>query len=209
VLGKTYSEGNVMLKTGTLTPTLAEVLWPSDTKALRAIVLALVGSAVLWASAKIQVPFYPVPMTLQTLAVLGLGMAYGWRLAFATLLLYLAQGAFGLPVFAGTPEKGIGLAYMMGPTGGYLLGFLLAATLCGWLAERGWGRNVATTALAMLLGNIVIYVPGLLWLGTLVGWDKPVLEWGLTPFLLGDATKLVLAALILPGLWMLLGRKKN
>jgi biotin transport system substrate-specific component len=198
-----------MLKTGTLTPTLAEVLWPSDAKALRAIVLALIGSAVLWASAKIQVPFYPVPMTLQTLAVLGLGMAYGWRLAFATLLLYLAQGAFGLPVFAGTPEKGIGLAYMMGPTGGYLLGFLLAATLCGWLAERGWDRNVATTALAMLLGNIVIYVPGLLWLGTLVGWDKPVLEWGLTPFLAGDATKLVLAALILPGLWTLLGRKKN
>ena len=198
-----------MLKTGTLTPTLAEVLWPSDAKALRAIVLALIGSAVLWASAKIQVPFYPVPMTLQTLAVLGLGMAYGWRLAFATLLLYLAQGAFGLPVFAGTPEKGIGLAYIMGPTGGYLLGFLLAATLCGWLAERGWDRNVATTALAMLLGNIVIYVPGLLWLGALVGWDKPVLEWGLTPFLAGDATKLVLAALILPGLWTLLGRKKT
>ena len=198
-----------MLKTGTLTPTLAEVLWPSDAKALRAIVLALIGSAVLWASAKIQVPFYPVPMTLQTLAVLGLGMAYGWRLAFATLLLYLAQGAFGLPVFAGTPEKGIGLANIMGPTGGYLLGFLLAATLCGWLAERGWDRNVATTALAMLLGNIVIYVPGLLWLGALVGWDKPVLEWGLTPFLAGDATKLVLAALILPGLWTLLGRKKN
>lgn len=198
-----------MLKTGTLTPTLAEVLWPSDAKALRAIVLALIGSAVLWASAKIQVPFYPVPMTLQTLAVLGLGMAYGWRLASATLLLYLAEGAFGLPVFAGTPEKGIGLAYLMGPTGGYLLGFLLAATLCGWLAERGWDRNVATTALAMLLGNIVIYVPGLLWLGAVVGWDKPVLEWGLTPFLLGDATKLVLAALILPGLWTLLGRKKN
>jgi biotin transport system substrate-specific component len=198
-----------MLKTETLKPTLMDALWPSDTKALRAVVLALIGSAVLWASAKIQVPFYPVPMTLQTLAVLGLGMAYGWRLAFATLLLYLAQGAFGLPVFAGTPEKGIGLAYMMGPTGGYLLGFLLAATLCGWLAERGWGRNVATTALAMLLGNIVIYVPGLLWLGALFGWDKPVLEWGLTPFLLGDATKLVLAALILPGLWMLLGRKKN
>ncbi len=198
-----------MLKTETLKPTLMDALWPSDTKALRAVVLALIGSAVLWASAKIQVPFYPVPMTLQTLAVLGLGMAYGWRLAFATLLLYLAQGAFGLPVFAGTPEKGIGLAYIMGPTGGYLLGFLLAATLCGWLAERGWDRNVATTALAMLLGNIVIYVPGLLWLGALVGWDKPVLAWGLTPFLLGDATKLVLAALILPGLWMLLGRKKS
>jgi biotin transport system substrate-specific component len=198
-----------MLKSETLNPTLAQALWPSDAKALRAIVLALIGSAVLWASAKIQVPFYPVPMTLQTLAVLGLGMAYGWRLAFATLLLYLAEGTLGLPVFAGTPEKGIGVAYMLGPTGGYLLGFLLAATLCGWLAERGWDRNVATTALAMLLGNIVIYLPGLLWLGAVVGWDKPVLEWGLTPFLLGDATKLLLAALILPGLWTLLGRKKT
>jgi biotin transport system substrate-specific component len=198
-----------MLKSETLKPTLAQALWPSDAKALRAIVLALIGSAVLWASAKIQVPFYPVPMTLQTLAVLGLGMAYGWRLAFATLLLYLAEGTLGLPVFAGTPEKGIGVAYMLGPTGGYLLGFLLAATLCGWLAERGWDRNVATTALAMLLGNIVIYLPGLLWLGAVVGWDKPVLEWGLTPFLLGDATKLLLAALILPGLWTLLGRKKT
>jgi biotin transport system substrate-specific component len=198
-----------MLKTGTLTPTLAEVLWPSDAKALRAIVLALIGSAVLWASAKIQVPFYPVPMTLQTLAVLGLGMAYGWRLAFATLLLYLAQGAFGLPVFAGTPEKGIGLAYMMGPTGGYLLGFLLAATLCGWLAERGWDRNVAKTALAMLAGNVIIYVPGLIWLGGLYGWDKPILEWGLTPFILGDLTKLALAAAVLPLAWRWLGRPKQ
>jgi len=198
-----------MLKSETLKPTLAQALWPSDAKALRGLVLVLVGTAVLWASAKIQVPFYPVPMTLQTLAVLGLGMAYGWRLAFATLLLYLAEGTLGLAVFAGTPEKGIGVAYMLGPTGGYLLGFLLAATLCGWLAERGWDRNVVTTALAMLLGNIVIYLPGLLWLGAVVGWDKPVLEWGLTPFLLGDATKLVLAALILPGLWRLFGRKRS
>jgi len=198
-----------MLRNETLKPTLADTLWSDGSKVLRAPVLVVFGTVVLWASAKIQVPFYPVPMTLQTLAVLALGMAYGWRLAAATLLLYLAQGAAGLPVFAGTPEKGIGLAYMAGPTGGYLLGFLMAAALCGWLAERGWDRNVLTAALAMLLGNIVIYLPGLFWLGSMVGWDKPVLGWGLTPFLLGDLTKLALAAVLLPGFWKLIDRIRD
>jgi biotin transport system substrate-specific component len=184
-------------------PTLASLVWPSDkTGALvRNVVLAVLGSALLWASAKVQIPFYPVPMTMQTFVVLALGMAYGWRLGAATVLLYLAQGAFGLPVFAGTPEKGLGLAYMAGPTGGYLVGFVLAAAACGWLAERGWDRSILRTAAAMLIGNLLIYAPGLLWLGTLVGWDKPVLAWGLTPFLLGDATKLALAAALFPAVW--------
>ena len=167
----------------------------------------IAGSLLLWASAKVQVPFYPVPITLQTFAVLVIGAAFGWRLALATVALYLAQGAMGLPVFAGTPEKGIGLAYMAGPTGGYLLGYLPAAAVLGWLAERGWDRNAITMALAMLIGNIVIYVPGLFWLGTVVGWDKPVLAWGLTPFLLGDLLKLVLAAVLLPAAWQLVGRR--
>ena len=197
-----------MSATPNLYPTLTTVLWAGGARPLRAVVLAMVGSLLLWASAKVQVPFYPVPMTLQTFAVLGLGMAYGWRLAGATLLLYLAEGAMGLPVFAGTPEKGIGLAYMVGPTGGYLLGFVISAVACGWLAERGWDRNVLTTALAMLIGNVLIYAPGLLWLGSLVGWDKPVLEWGLAPFLLGDAAKLALAAILLPAVWKLVGRAK-
>ncbi len=140
-------------------------------------------------------------MTMQTFVILSLGMAYGWRLAGATVLLYLFEGAVGLPVFAGTPEKGIGLAYMLGGTGGYLVGFVLATVACGWLAERGWDRNVVTTALAMLVGTVLIYIPGLLWLGVLYGWDKPILEWGLTPFLLGDAAKLGLAALALPLTW--------
>ena len=157
-------------------------------------------------SAKIKVPFYPVPMTFQTLVLLALGMAYGWRLAASTLALYLVAGALGAPVFAGTPEKGIGLTYMMGPTGGYLLGFIMAATLCGWLAERGWDRRVSSTIAALLLGNAVIYLPGLLWLGTLLGWDKPVLEWGLYPFILGDLLKLGLAAAALPFTWKLLRR---
>jgi len=174
---------------------------------LRLTVLAVLGTLLLTLAAKVQVPFYPVPLTLTTLVVLGLGMAYGWRLGAATLALYLLEGAVGLPVFAGTPEKGIGLVYMMGPTGGYLLGFFLAACVCGWLAERGWDRSVTTTALAMLIGNVIIYLPGLLWLGSLLGWDKPILEWGLTPFILGDAFKLALAAALLPMAWKLLRRR--
>ena len=195
--------------------TLAERAWPSTiemttmTRAMRGAFLAIVGSLVLWASAKIQVPFYPVPMTMGTLAVLAIGMAYGWRLGVATILLYLAEGALGLPVFAGTPEKGLGFAYMMGGTGGYLVGYVLAVASAGWLAERGWDKNVLTTGGAMLVGNALIYIPGLLWLGTLFGWDKPILEWGLYPFVLGDLTKLALAAAIMPMTWKLLGRSKS
>ena len=183
--------------------TLIGALWPEGSlaKPLRLAILALAGTALLTLSAKIQVPFWPVPMTMQTFMVLTIGMAYGWRLGAATLLLYMAEGVVGLPVFAGTPEKGIGIAYMLGGTGGYLIGFVLAAALTGWLAGRGWDRNPMTTALAMLLGNIIIYVPGLIWLGSLFGWDKPILAWGLTPFLLGDAVKLVLAAAVMPMAW--------
>ncbi len=190
-------------------PTLAAVLWPGaePSKLLRGAVLAVLGTILLTISAKIQIPFYPVPMTMQTLVVLAIGMAFGWRLGGVTLLLYMAEGAAGLPVFAGTPEKGIGWAYMAGPTGGYLLGFVLAAMVCGWLAERGWDRHVVWTALAMLIGNTLIYVPGLLWLGTLLGWDKPILEWGLTPFILGDLTKLALAAAVVPLVWKAVKRR--
>ena len=145
-------------------------------------------------------------MTMQTFMVLVIGMAFGWRLGAATVLAYLVAGAAGLPVFAGTPEKGLGLVYMTGPTGGYLLGFLLAAIATGFLAERGWDRRAATTFLAMLVGNIIIYAPGLAWLGVVVGWDKPVPEWGLTPFLLGDLAKIALAMLVMPAAWKLLGR---
>ena len=182
-------------------PVLADMVLGQRAGLARKLALAVAGTLVLWASAKLQVPFYPVPITLQTLVVLGFGMAVGWRLAGATLALYLAEGLIGLPVFAGTPEKGLGRAYMMGPTGGYLLGYLAAAVLVGWLAERGWGRNVASTVAAMVAGNAVIYALGVAWLGTLMGWDKPVLEWGVYPFLLGDLFKIGLAAALLPGAW--------
>lgn len=192
-------------------PTLIENIWPNSQSAAgklaRYILLAVAGSIALTVSAKIQVPFYPVPMTMQTFVVLTIGMAYGWRLGGATVLLYLAEGAMGLPVFAGTPEKGIGLAYMMGGTGGYLVGYVLAAAACGWLAEEGFDRRATSTAFAMLIGNALIYLPGLLWLGMLFGWDKPILAWGLTPFVLGDATKILLATAVLPLAWRLVGRK--
>ena len=163
-------------------PTLAQSLWQTGDERLKFLLLAVMGSLALWLSAKIQVPFYPVPITMQTFVVLVVGMAFGWRLGATTVLLYLAEGALGLPVFAGTPERGIGLAYMVGPTGGYLLGFLVAATAVGWLGQRGWDRRIATTLAAMALGTAIIYVPGLIWLGTAIGWDKPVLELGLWPF---------------------------
>lgn len=188
-------------------PTLSAALWPANS-VLRNILLAVAGSLLLWVSAKIQVPFYPVPMTMQTLVVLGLGAAYGWRLGAATVLLYLAQGAAGLPVFSGTPEKGIGLAYMAGPTGGYLVGFVLAAAVVGWLAERGFDRNPFRMFGAMLLGNAVIYVPGLIWLATLIGMDKAV-KFGLVPFIAGDLTKAALAAALFPAIWALIKNKDD
>ena len=192
-------------------PTIANLVWPESksTNALRFVVLAFAGSLLIAVSSKVQIPFYPVPMTMQTFVILGLSMALGWRLAGATLALYLLQGMLGLPVFAGSPEKGIGLAYMMGGTGGYLLGFLAAAVTCGWLGEKGWDRNVFKTAAAMFIGNALIYIPGILWLGLLFGWDKPIIEWGLTPFILGDITKIALATAILPLSWKFLIKKHD
>ena len=197
-----------MLSVQTAHPTLGQQLVGSHSNLLTKMLMVLVGSLALWASAKIQIPFYPVPMTMQTTVVFMIGMAYGWRLGGLTIMLYLFEGAMGLPVFSGTPEKGLGLVYMMGTTGGYLLGFFFAAVLLGWLAEKGWDRNYISTAVAMILGNAVIYSFGLLWLGSIVGWDKPLLEWGMLPFLMGDAVKLALASLLLPTVWKLLGNHK-
>lgn len=189
--------------------TLYQAVAPERTSRISTMdVLAVVaGSLLLTVSAKIQVPFYPVPMTMQTLVVIGLGLTLGPVRGAAAVALYLTQGALGLPVFAGTPEKGIGLAYMMGPTGGYLAGYLPAAALAGWLAERGWDRNAFTAMLAALLAGAVIYVPGLLWLGSVVGWDKPVLAFGLYPFIPGDVMKAVLAAIAFPAAWKWLSHK--
>lgn len=193
---------------GTATVLVDRLLPAPGSRVLRNVLLAVIGSLLLAVASKVKIPLPPVPITAQTLVLLVLAMAYGWKLAGATVLLYLAEGAMGLPVFSGTPEKGIGLAYMTGPTGGYLLGFLLAAVVTGFLAERGWDRNFFTTAAAMLIGNALIYVPGLVWLGTIMGWDKPIMQWGMTPFLVGDLIKLVIAAILLPSVWKLLNGKR-
>ena len=184
---------------------LIDALMDRGQSQVRTLLLALAGSMVLTLSAKVQVPFYPVPMTLQTLVVLLIGVAFGWRMGFATVLAYLAQGAMGLPVFAGTPEKGLGLLYMAGPTGGYLVGFALAAAVTGWLAERGLDRTVIGTAVAMIAGTVVIYACGLVWLSNFVGMEK-AFAFGMTPFLFGDLVKVALATATLPMIWKLINR---
>lgn len=186
--------------------TLVGALWPEGSlaKPLRMAILALLGTALLTLSAKIQVWPGPVPVTMQTFVILTIGMAYGWRLGGATLLLYLAEGAVGLPVFS----AGGGIAYFAGPTGGYLVGFVMAAALTGWLAERGWDRRPATTALAMVAGNVAIYVPGVIWLTALIGFEKAV-QFGLTPFLMSDLVKLALAAAVMPLAWKAIRRWRD
>lgn len=164
---------------------------------LAQIVLVLAGSALLAISAQIKIPLYPVPVTGQTLVVLMIGMAYGSRLGAATLLAYLVEGGMGLPVFAG---GGAGWATLAGPTGGYLIGFLVAAFLLGLLAERGMGRGPVSTALAMIVGTALIYVFGVTHLSGFIGFEKAVAA-GLLPFLYGDALKLIVAAGLMPLAW--------
>lgn len=191
--------------------TLAGAVWPArgaGLPALRSAALMLLGSIALWLSAKIQLPLWPVPATMQTFVVLVLGIAYGWRLAGVTMLLYLAEGAVGLPVFAGTWSEGGGIGHLVGPTAGYLVGFAVAAAAVGWLAERGWDRSPATAAVAMVAGNLVIYALGIGWLGAQIGYAT-ALEVGLLPFLLGDAIKVALGAALLPLAWKALGRKRG
>ncbi|MEO9574169.1 MAG: biotin transporter BioY [Tateyamaria sp.] len=172
---------------------------------IKQVALVLVGVLVLAVAAKIKVPMWPVPITMGTFAVLTIGAAYGARLGLVTIFAYMIIGALGFDIFASSSAEASGLTYMMGGTGGYLVGYVLATLALGALAQRGWDRSVGWMALAMLIGTVLIYVPGLLWLGQLYGWDKPILQWGLTPFLIGDALKLALAAVVLPTVWKMVG----
>lgn len=165
-------------------------LWPSDRPMLRNVALVLFGTLLLYASAKIQVPFWPVPMTMQTAIVALIGMAYGWRLGAATVIAYLVEGGLGLPVFVGTPERGIGLAYMVGPTGGYLLGFVAAAAISGWIVRSGHG--LARVALAVTLAIAAIFVAGVAWLSVLVGFENAITH-GVLPFLPSEIAKILFA----------------
>lgn len=177
--------------------------------AAKRVALVIAGVMALAISAKIAVPMWPVPITMGTFAVLTLGAAYGPRLGLATIMAYMLVGVMGFDVFAGSSAESHGLAYMMGSTGGYLVGYVLATLALGVLARMGWDRSAGKMVGAMLIGNALIYVPGLVGLGLLYGFDKPLLAWGLTPFLVGDAVKLVLAAMILPAAWKLVGRVRG
>ncbi|MBT8475265.1 MAG: biotin transporter BioY [Rhodobacteraceae bacterium] len=190
---------------------LTDAFGPSEGSALRLKQAALVvlGIALLTVFAKISIPMIPVPITMGTFAVLTIGAAYGPRLGLTTILGYMIIGALGFDVFASSTAENAGLTYMMGGTGGYLFGYVLATLALGAAARAGWDRSMGKMALAMLIGNALIYIPGLLWLGVLYGFDKPILAWGLTPFLVGDALKLALAAMLLPAAWKLVGRARG
>ena len=157
---------------------------------IKNLFIALIGTVLLAISAKIKIPFYPVPMTMQTLVVLIIGVGFGWKLGVATISLYLFEGIIGLPVFSGTPEKGIGLVYFTGPTMGYLLCFLVAAFLSG---KFNFDNNLIKNFLKLTFATSFIYILGIFWLGTLIGWGKPIFKLGAQPFLLAELFKILLA----------------
>jgi len=160
---------------------------------IKTIFITIVGSIILTISAKIKIPFYPVPMTMQTFVVLFLGISFGYKIAVATVCLYLFEGIFGLPVFSNSPEKGIGLVYFTGPTMGYLIGFLFASFLSGYL---NLNKNIFIIFLKLVLSVSTIYILGILWLGILIGWEKPLFELGAKPFLLAELFKILLLTII-------------
>ena len=159
-------------------------------------VLAIIGSFLLTISAKVQIPFYPVPMTMQTLVVLLIGMTYGPYLAAVTISLYIIQGVMGFPVFAG----GGGIAYIVGPTGGYIIGFLISATFLGLLANRGWGKTWKTTAIGMIAGVFIIFLSGISWLSIYIGFEAAILK-GFIPFIYADCLKIIIASFAMPTAW--------
>ena len=166
-------------------------------KVVKVILIALFGTLLLTISAKIKIPFYPVPMTMQTFIVLLLGITLGSKIGLLTISLYLFEGIFGLPVFAGTPEKGIGFVYFVGPTMGYLIGFLIAVYLAGFFK---YDKGIINTFLKLIFSVSFIYFLGMIWLGALIGWDKPIFKLGAQPFLLAELFKVVLLLLLTPTL---------
>ena len=159
-------------------------------KILKNFFIIILGSLILTISAKIKIPFYPVPMTMQTLVILTIGIGFGWKLGLATVSLYLFEGIIGLPVFSGTPEKGIGLVYFTGPTMGYLIGFLIAVYISG---KFTYDNNLIKNFLKLLIATSFIYIFGMSWLGYLIGLDKPIFQLGAQPFLLAELLKILIA----------------
>jgi biotin transport system substrate-specific component len=189
-----------------LRTTLSHRIWPvaADANLTRNITLAIIGSLVVALAAQVSIPMWPVPMTLQTLAVLAIGAAYGAKLGALTILIYALEGALGLPFFAGGQAGFYQPDGTIISSGGYIFGFVLAAFVTGWLAERDWGKSVTGTVLSTLVGAVILHIPGLLWLAAWAVLAKAVpqsdamataLAWGFTPFFVGDVVKAVLAGL--------------
>jgi len=164
-------------------------------KILKIFLIMIVGSILITISAKIKIPFYPVPMTMQTFVILLIGIALGNKLGLATVSLYLLEGIFGLPVFANSPEKGLGIIYFTGPTMGYLLGFLVAVFFAGFFK---YNKGLINTFLKLIFSVSFIYILGLIWLGILIGWDKPIFKLGAQPFLLAELFKILLLTFLTP-----------
>ena len=164
----------------------------SQAKIIKYLFIALMGSIILAISSKIKIPFYPVPMTMQTLVVLIIGIGFGWKIGVTVVSLYLFEGIIGLPVFSGTPEKGIGIIYFTGPTMGYLLGFLATVYVSGKFV---FDNNIVKNFLKLFFATSLIYILGVLWLGILIGWDKPILQLCVQPFLLAELFKILIATL--------------
>tara|TARA_B100001173_G_scaffold265972_1_gene241275 strand:+ start:73 stop:621 length:549 start_codon:yes stop_codon:yes gene_type:complete len=170
-----------------------EVVKSENTKILKYLLIIFLGSILLTVSSKIKIPFYPVPMTMQTFVVLFLGMSFGYKIGLATVSLYLLEGLIGLPVFSNSPEKGVGIIYFTGPTMGYLIGFLFATFLAGYFNFK---INIFYAFLKLIISVSVIYILGVFWLGNLIGWDKPVIQLGVTPFLLAELFKISILSLL-------------
>tara|TARA_E500000178_G_scaffold320030_1_gene342827 strand:+ start:1246 stop:1809 length:564 start_codon:yes stop_codon:yes gene_type:complete len=164
-----------------------------QTNILKLFLIILLSSTLLAVSAKLKIPFYPVPMTMQTFVVLLIGVCFGWKLGGTIISFYLLEGIVGLPVFSGTPEKGSGILYFVGPTMGYLIGFIFAAMISGIFK---FNKNIILNFLKLILSVSIIYFLGVIWLGTLIGWDKPILDLGVVPFLLAELFKIALLSII-------------
>ncbi len=161
----------------------------TQSKIIKSLSIIFLGSIILAISAKIKIPFYPVPMTMQTFVVLFLGLSFGYKIGLSTVGLYLIEGIIGLPVFSNSPERGVGLVYFTGPTMGYLIGFLFATYVASFIKLKD---NYQIILIKLILAVSTIYVLGVLWLGTILGWDKPIVELGIKPFLLAEIFKIML-----------------
>jgi biotin transport system substrate-specific component len=199
-----YTNSNKLLIEAIWTPN-QDIIW------IQRMVLVAVGIAFLIIAAKIKLilPFSPVPVTLGTFAVLTIGTTYGQRLGLMTIFGYLLIGMLGFDVFANSSAEANGLTYMLGGTGGYLIGYCFAVIALGFIAKLNWDKNIFKLGAALVFANILIYAPGLLWLGQLYGWDQPIIAWGLTPFIIGDLLKLALTASLIPLIWKLIGKARS